>query len=434
MPGMERERGFMGRSGHLWGQPSWEDVTQTGRTVWRPEKGPQVDANPPWLWALCPRGNALRYQCGSWMVKVSLVCALGLLVVVGNGAVIAVVASSVSGWSHTSRLVLLSLAAADAALALFVVPLNLYRSLALGPVAEERASEEEDEEDKEGSSYCHAVAFVNSSIFSTSLYSLAGVSLERYVAVFFPLHYSHLLSRRRVALLIAAAWLLPVLLLAPMAVPGPSAVLRVRFSAAALLCEPDYASNKAYSLLIAGTVFCPAAGLITFANLRLWLVARSQRRRRKGTATFAGPKKLCSFQLDAAARVLLPVIIAFYLCWAPCISTILYNSFTRKRVHEWVEFVALWLPIGSGFLNCFVYFWVNRNFRRKLQKIRRTLCHPCHKSQPEQWPYCLPTISAAAVEGDGKRRRPSLFPGCSRIVSSSRSLRCFRQDGSPPNL
>ncbi|XP_042293725.1 probable G-protein coupled receptor 21 [Sceloporus undulatus] len=432
MAGVEREKGFMGRSGHAWvPHLSWEYVTQTGRTMWRPEKEPQVDAKHPWMWAPCPRSTALHYQCGSWMVKVSLVCALGLLVIVGNGTVIAVVASSVSGWSHSSRLVLLSLAAADAALALFVVPLNLYRSLALGTVADEWAMEEEE---KEATSYCRVVAFVNSSIFSTSLYSLAGVSLERYIAVFFPLHYSHLLSHRRVALFIATAWLLPVLLLAPMAVPGPSAVFRVRFSAAALLCEPDYASNKAYSLLIAGTIFCPAAGLITFANLRLWMAARSQRRRRKDTANFAGPKKLCSFQLDAAARILLPVVIAFYLCWAPCIFTILYNSFTRKRVNEWVEFVALWLPIGSGFLNCFVYFWVNRSFRRKLQKIRQTLCQPCHEAHPEQWPHCLPTVSAA-VEGDGKHKRcPSLFPGCPRIRSSSGSLRCFKQDGSPTNL
>lgn len=292
-----------------------------------PEKTSQADVSPPWLQGLCPGTGEHQQLCGNWVVKTSLVCTLGALVVVGNGLVIVVIASSVSGWSHSSRLVLLSLAAADTALALLVVPLNLYRSLALGPVAEESAGAGD-------TSYCRVVAFINSSIFGASLYSLAGVSLERYIAVFFPLHYRRLLSRRRVALLIMAAWLLPVLLLVPLIVPGPGVVLQVRFSAAALLCEPDYSSNTTYSVLMAGTIFCPTAGAVTFANVRLWLAARSQRHRKKALELpgkeVVRLKRLHLLPLDAASRILLPVVIAFYVCWAPCMGTILYNGESAK--------------------------------------------------------------------------------------------------------
>lgn len=265
---------------------------------------------------------------GSRVIKSGLVCALGILIMLGNGTVIAVIASSVSGWRHSSRLVLLSLAATDAALALLVVPLNMYHSLALRPVGEEGAS-------------CRPVAFINSSVFGASLYSLAGVSLERYVAVFFPLHYGRLLTRRRVALLIATAWLLPALLLVPLAVPGPGAVLQVRFSAAALLCEPDYASNTAYALLLAGSIFCPAAGIVTIANLRLWLAARSQRQRRqRGVASARRgetPKRLHLLRMGPASRILGPVVIAFYICWGPCMATILYNG---KGLLQWEGWLA----------------------------------------------------------------------------------------------
>lgn len=283
-----------------------------------PERAPPVESSP-----VCPGEGGLRLEGCRRVLKGSLVCALGILVMLSNGTVIAVIASSVSGWSHSSRLVLLSLAAADAALAVLVVPLNMYYSLAWSP-----------EEEEKGSS-CRAVAFVNSSVFGASLYSLAGVSLERYVAVFFPLHYRHLLPRRRVALLIASAWLLPALLLVPLAVPGPGAVLRVRFSVAALLCEPDYASNTTYSLLLAGTIFCPAAAIVTFANLRLWLAARSQQRRQRGLASAgrgAAPKKPHLLHVGPASRILVPVVIAFYICWAPCMGTILYNG---KCVVRW---------------------------------------------------------------------------------------------------
>lgn len=345
---------------------------------------------------------------GSRRLKIGIICALGALVMVSNGAVIAVIASAVAGWSRSSRLTLLSLAAADAALALLVVPLNLYGGLAPAPPPPEP--------------YCRAAAFVNSSVFGASLYSLAGVSLERYVAVFFPLRHARLLGRRRLALLLAAAWLGPALLLLPVALPGRAAVLRVRFSAAALLCEPDYASNAAYAGLLAAAIFCPAAATVTFANLRLWQAARAQRRRGDGAGPpgkGAGLRRLRLLQLDAASRVLVPVVVAFYVCWAPCIATILYNAITKDRVHEWLEFVALWLPSGSGFLNCFVYFWTNRNFRHKFQKIGHKLCGPCSRVKWEQDVHRMVTISAAV---ERRSSQPALLPDRSCSGSSTSTL------------
>ncbi|KAG6940754.1 histamine receptor H2 [Chelydra serpentina] len=344
--------------------------------------------------------------CGSRRLKIGIICALGALVMLSNGAVIAVIASAVAGWSRSSRLTLLSLAAADAALALLVVPLNVYGSLA-------RAQPE---------AYCRAVAFVNSSVFGAALYSLAGVSLERYVAVFFPLRHARLLGRRRLALLLAAAWLGPALLLLPVALPGRAAVLRVRFSAAALLCEPDYGSNAAYAGLLAAAIFCPAAATVTFANLRLWQAARAQRRRGDGAGPpgkGAGLRRLRLLQLHAASRVLVPVVVAFYVCWAPCIATILYNAITKDRVHEWLEFVALWLPSGSGFLNCFVYFWTNRNFRHKFQKIGHKLCAPCSRAKWEQDVHRMVTISAVVERSSSQ---PALFPDRSCSGSSTSTL------------
>ncbi|XP_030058611.1 adenosine receptor A2b [Microcaecilia unicolor] len=310
---------------------------------------------------------------GGRALKVAIIAALGGLIILGNGFVLLVIASSVAGWSRSSRYILLSLTGADAALALLVVPLNLYGSLARG--------EEGDEAPR--ATYCHVVAFLNASVFASSIYSLASISLERYVAVFFPLRYGRLMSRRRVRLLIGAAWLLPPALLFPIAIPG-GAVIRVYFSRASLLCNPDYASNVPYSLLLTALIFFPCSAIVTLANGRLWLAARRQRHR-LGRAR------------DAASRVLLPVVLAFHACWLPCMVTVIYNAITQDRVPEWVEFVALWLPSGNGFLNCFVYFWINRSFRHKFHQLGRKLClwdFNCSSSQGKKSAQGAPTISA----------------------------------------
>nr|XP_033796507.1 D(4) dopamine receptor-like [Geotrypetes seraphini] len=332
--------------------------------------------------------------CCARALKVGVIAALGSLIIVGNGFALLVTASSVAGWSRSSRHILLSLTAADAALALLVVPLNLYGSLALGGEAETPPG-----------SYCRAVAFLNSSVFASCIYSLAAISLERYVAVFFPLRRARLLSARRVRLLIAAAWLLPPALFFPVALPG-GAVVRVYFSRASLLCCPDYASNAPYSLLLTALIFFPCALIVTAANGRLWLAARRQRLRR-GRAR------------DVASRVLLPVVLAFHVCWLPSVVTVLYNAIAQDRVPEWVEFVAFWLPSGNGFLNCFVYFWINRSFRQKFHQLGRELClwdvH-CSSSQGKKGAQRTPTISALV---DCQCKNMLVLPERSCSVSST---------------
>uniref|UniRef100_A0A8C5QAW9 G-protein coupled receptors family 1 profile domain-containing protein n=1 Tax=Leptobrachium leishanense TaxID=445787 RepID=A0A8C5QAW9_9ANUR len=332
-------------------------------------------------------------------LKVAIIAVLACLIILGNSFVLFVIASSVSGWSSNSRYILISLTGTDVMLALIVVPLNLYGSLALEPG--------EDDGESPIGPYCHTVAFINSSVFASSIYSLATISLERYVAVFFPLHYNTVMSRSRVKLLIASAWLLPPIFLFPIAIPG-GRIIQVYFSRASLICNPDYASNVIYSLFLTFVIFFPCSAIVTFANLRLWLVARKQSRRMSvglsGRIKPLGLPTVCSRVLesrvdgtidnvcapkeigdkglrrgDAASRVLVPVVIVFYICWTPCMITILYNAISRERVPEWVEFVALWLPSGNGFLNCFVYFWINKSFRQKFRQLGEKLglwcCH-----------------------------------------------------------
>ncbi|MGH0120320.1 UNVERIFIED_CONTAM: hypothetical protein FKN15_057222 [Acipenser sinensis] len=283
--------------------------------------------------------------------KICIISVLGILIILGNLAVILVIASSVAGWSKNTRYFLISLTGADAALALIVMPLNLYGSL---------VREYKDEPD----SYCHVVAFFNSSIFASCIYSLATISLERYISVFYPLKYPIVLTKNRIRALIAVAWFFPPVLLLPISIPG--GIVKVYFSSASLVCNPDYSSNVAYSLTLTALIFFPCSIIMTFANFRLWFTARRQRKK------FRNHKLGVRGSPDSASRVLVPVMIVFYTCWTPCMITILYTG----KVPEWVEFVAVWLPSANGFLNCIVYFWLNHSFRRKFQLLGQRLCLP----------------------------------------------------------
>lgn len=238
-------------------------------------------------------------------IKVSIIIVLGVMITLGNIAVLLVISSSVAGWSRNSRYFLLSLTAADSAFGLLVMPLNLWVSLLKdyteGPDA-----------------FCHLVAFCNATIYSTCMYTLATISLERYVAVFYPLKYSTLMTRKRTLLLIAFAWCFPLFLLLP--ISFPVGIIEVHFSTASLVCNPSYSTNVAYSLSLTCLIFFPCSTVMTYANLRVWCAAKRQRLKLR--------KYGCALRSrhNVAARVLVPVMAAYYTCWTPCMAAMIYNS------------------------------------------------------------------------------------------------------------
>ncbi|XP_008286409.1 D(4) dopamine receptor [Stegastes partitus] len=290
-------------------------------------------------------------------VKVSIIITLGVVITLGNIAVLLVITSSVAGWSRNSRYFLLSLTAADSAFGLLVMPLNLWVSLLKdyteGPDA-----------------LCHVVAFCNATVYSTCMYTLATISLERYIAVLYPLQYSSLMTRRRTLLLIAFTWCFPPCLLWP--ISFPDGIIEVHFSTASLVCNPSYSSNVGYSISLTCFIFFPCSVIMTYANLRVWWAAKRQRLKLR--------KYDCahSSRHNVASRVLVPVLAAYYTCWTPCIAAMIYNAVSGSSVPEWIEFVVVWLPTSNGFLNCIFYFWINRSFRRKfhlvLQRLTLALC------------------------------------------------------------
>lgn len=238
-------------------------------------------------------------------IKIGIISVLGVMVTLGNIAVVMVIASAVSGWSRNSRYFLLSLTGADSAFGLLLMPLNLCVSF----MKEYNAGPD---------SFCHVVAFFNAAIYSTCMYTLATISLERYIAVFYPLNYSTMLTRRRALLLIAFAWVFPPVLLVP--ISFPAGIIEVQFSRASLVCNPLYSSNVSYSLSLTCFIFFPCSAIMTFCNLRLWIAAKRQRLKLRRHSWGGG------YRPKVALRVLVPVMTVYYTCWTPCMVIMLYNG------------------------------------------------------------------------------------------------------------
>ncbi|XP_061197607.1 G-protein coupled receptor 161-like [Saccostrea echinata] len=66
-----------------------------------------------------------------------------------------------------------------------------------------------------GTIWCKVTGFLMNAIFAASTLTLVAISLDRYCAVVTPLHYQMRITKRRSALIIAAVWILAVLVSLP---------------------------------------------------------------------------------------------------------------------------------------------------------------------------------------------------------------------------
>ena len=52
----------------------------------------------------------------------------------------------------------------------------------------------------------------------------------------------------------------------------------------------------------------------------------------------------------------------------------LFPGVTKIKVNQWIEFLSMWLPVFGSLLDCVIYFWINRSFRRRFQEMIAMLC------------------------------------------------------------
>ncbi|XP_049771219.1 uncharacterized protein LOC126141559 [Schistocerca cancellata] len=197
-------------------------------------------------------------------VPLTVVNVLGLLV---NGYILLVVL--ITKQAHTANsLLLLHLGAVDALLCavflLFPAPGLLLRS---GTGAAWLGA---------GSAACATHGFLITLLHPVALWTVCGLHCDRYCAIAAPLHYGALVSARRVAAGLAAAWAASLALaLPPLFLAAPA----YRYSAAQAGCAPDGAAALWYSAAYAVLALLLPTAVILACNVKVLMIARYHRHR-----------------------------------------------------------------------------------------------------------------------------------------------------------
>ena len=292
-------------------------------------------------------------------------CVIIVFGCIGNILVIVVVVRNREQYASTTNIFIVNLAVADLAFLVFCVPFHavIYTSPDTWPF---------------GNVVCKVVHGVQFASMAASIYTMVAMSLDRFLAVGYPLRTKHLRQPPAALAVVVGVWTTSALLAAPWI-----AVYTVReyelpgFSPISV-CADDWAMfgwhrPTGFLVLFVVDYAVPVASIGALSALtvsRLWATE---------TTADSGPAQRQSVVAKQRVTKLIVVVVAvFAICWLPSHIVWLWTNFFRSAWRHtyafyYVRIAAHVLSYANSCMNPFIYAFVSSRFRREFSRALR--CH-----------------------------------------------------------
>ncbi|XP_043488288.1 uncharacterized protein LOC122515138 [Polistes fuscatus] len=321
---------------------------------------------------------------GPWAFGVPLIlgCALGLIINIYVLLVVLGLGKQTQQQQTANTLLLIHLGAVEAAVCLIL----LIFTTTPWPVA--------------GSSWCVFHGFLLALLHPVALWTVTGLNCDRYYAIAAPLHYTALVSPKRVIVGLAASWTGAILLCLP---PFSGLVPPYRYSPGLGCCAPDFGNGSwgtaaaLYGAIYAILGLALPAILVTVCNLRVLGIARYHRHRIASAIyevtlsaqvtithqrnpffvpTVTAPSAGGPPRFHSAASTVMQLVGSLYLLYFPYCGFILWESCgagnqNRVQAHPRLASLASVLLACSPPINGLLYGLKSQTLRRSVQNYWR---------------------------------------------------------------
>lgn len=224
---------------------------------------------------------------------------------------------------------------------------------------------------------CEITAFFQGYLTEVSLTMTVGMSVERYIAVFYPLQIRRWLTKKRCLQGIIGAWVGMFVLNIMFCF---NQYIDIEYDGDIFACVPDTGSEEHVFLIVSQTVVeIPALFIVSYMSARvvvhMWWRGRRHSRGHAGSFidSISSPR-VQSRQTATALKIIITITLTFYVTWIPFIVLRLWHvkdieETSQEDINHWAEFFTYWLMISSGFTNVFVYCFIHEKFRTHLKAL-----------------------------------------------------------------
>ncbi|XP_070541942.1 beta-1 adrenergic receptor-like [Ptychodera flava] len=243
---------------------------------------------------------------------------------------------------------------------------------------------------------CQFKGFLTSLLCSVSFGTLGLLSLEKYIAILKPLHYSQIMTTKAMAVSLCGLWMyMGTLSILPLFGFG-----KYDFIPAAFTCTTEWRYSAVYGLTYLFAGLLPSMATINITYFFIFRAARRQARRINTievrmcrTDTTEGVNSCVSVPTDSvengqrqshlptrsfnkrqtkAAMTVLIVVGVFMLSWSPFAIANTWSVATNTPLPVYVELVVTWLACLNSALNPYIYAVRTKSFQNGLMRVARS--------------------------------------------------------------
>ncbi|XP_013413634.1 D(2) dopamine receptor-like [Lingula anatina] len=240
-----------------------------------------------------------------------------------------------------------------------------------------------------GAIWCNIYISFDVMLCKASIWNVTAISVDRYIAVTWPLRYRQHISHKKVFAVLLAIWFVAAITaFVPIYMGWNTAdgLVQNLGQAEAPSCHLAV-ENLAYSVTLSLTDFIIPLILLLFTYVQVLVIARRQAQliqtpRIAFNSHANGPELPTLNTKELRATIMLSAVIAtFLLCWILYMVTFIIKPFIPHLDND-LDLTALWLGYLNSTANPFVYAVAHPKFRRTFMRILcpKWLCK-CAKHQ-----------------------------------------------------
>ncbi|XP_038079240.1 alpha-1A adrenergic receptor-like [Patiria miniata] len=316
------------------------------------------------------------------IIKCTVVGIIALLIIIGNIFCLLVL------WRTKeihliSRLFMAALTATDLTFGFLVVlPVAVSSAYNIWPVIHD--------------TMCHFHEAITSVLGGALTMSLLGISIDRLIAVCKPLQYPTIMTQRRALILIITLWALPFIyrIISKWSI----GLYQLQFRSDSDMCWVC-TKQTGHTVYTAGVgLFMVIPCFCTFCiYARLFVIAR-RHARRIAVLPNNVPQNMDGevFNMHTKSAVTFLLITAtFGICWMPFTGVWLYREITGEATSEYLVVAAQLTTFSSSWLDCLVYYYRSKVFKRTARKMICKMC--CCLRSSRRNTTRLPTVRTINV-------------------------------------
>jgi hypothetical protein len=284
------------------------------------------------------------------MLSTSLLLIM-IFAILGNTLVLVVLIRN-RGMRTRTNLFLGSLAVADLLCSVFDMPFSLVTVIRAQWIFSD--------------ALCLVSGFTTPLFIVASIHTLMYISVHKFVTIRDP--HNHSLTKRRVGVMISAAWAWAIIASA-VSISGLTEVNHSRYTTQ---CSPKYPDDaKSYTHLVLAIVTCYLVPFVVIAvcSIGMFVVIRSYGKRMRNSST-VDEDEIYAQQRHVTVTLFL-VVVTFVVCWTPIVVYSIYSTVIRdeERIHHLANPIVSWFGYLNSACNPVIYAFRSEAFREGYKQV-----------------------------------------------------------------